>query len=261
MKELFFQFRPLFTFKNFNLNSRLSSNRVLIMTVAFNNLETIKVQAKYLAQNISDKYQYIVGDNSTKQDIAKRIEDFCRVSGIGYVRILSNPYNGVDASKSHGIAVNWMYEHLVKQSNARYFGIIDHDIFPIVSTSIIHSIGKIGFYGHIQTRENRWYLWPGFSFFDRKKLGNISYNFLPVSGLDTGGGNWELIYQYADRNRLNKPKHYYIKYRDGDVIQNTSMERIGDWLHLMNASGWKDGETKKDIATLIESVVIKDKTK
>lgn len=259
IKEYLFLSIPLFLFRSHFLNRKLSPKRIVIFTIAFNNIETIKLQAKYFSQNIKDNYQYIIGDNSTRIDISNEIEAYCQNSKIGYVRILHNPYNGVDASKSHGLAVNWMYKHIISPSNAEYFGVVDHDIFPTKRTSVIAHLKQVGVFGHVQVRGERWYLWPGFSFFNRNILGKKRYNFLPISGLDTGGGNWDPIYRYIDKSKLDKPKHYYIKYRDGDVVQNTSMEKIGDWLHLMNASGWKDGEVKTNISRLIQNIIDNDK--
>lgn len=259
VKELVFLNTPLLLRRSHNITSDLSANRLLLLSIAYNSLETIKVQLEYLDKNLRDEYQYIVCDNSSDTQESKKIENFCKQSEVGYIRLLGNPYNGVDASKSHGLAINWMYRHVVKPSSARYFGTIDHDIFPIKKTSIINKLRNSKVFGHTQVRGDSWYLWPGFSFFNRMLVGKKKFNFMPVEGLDTGGGNWESIFRLINKSQVSKPVHKYIKYKDGDTIQSTSMEKIGDWLHLINSSGWRDGKKKVRIAQLIQKVLDKDK--
>ena len=173
--------------------------------------------------------------------------------------MLGNPQNGHEASRSHALSLNWAWRHIVKQSRPRYFGVIDHDIFPIKKTTILDKLSKNRIYGHIQYRGKKWYLWPGFSFFDKQYLDHKKLDFSPVKGLDTGGANWVSIYSHVRQSTLDIPSHTYIKYRDGDVVQNTSVEKIGDWLHLMNASGWKDGKKKSNIQAIISKVLHADR--
>ncbi len=259
VKELVFLNTPLFFRRFHHIKGDLPADSLLIFTVSFNSLETIKVQVEYLDKNLRDNYQYIVCDNSSDTHESKKIEHYCKQSKVGYIRLRGNPYNGIDASKSHGIAINWMYRRVVKPSNAEFFGIIDHDIFPIKKTSIINKLRNSKVFGHTQVRGDRWYIWPGFSFFNRVLVGQKIYDFMPVAGLDTGGGNWESIFRLINKSRVITPKHEYIKYKDGDTIQSTSMEMIGDWLHLINGSGWRDGKKKANIAQLIQKVLDKDK--
>lgn len=232
---------------------------ILIITIAFNNLETIIFQSEQLSKYLMDKHQYIVCDNSTNKIISQKIRNYCNLHKIGYIRLYGNPHNGHEASRSHAISLNWAYRHIIKPSSVRYFGVIDHDIFPIKNTTIIDKLGKSGVYGHLQQRGKKWYLWPGFSFFDKKFLGTKKIDFSPVKGLDTGGANWASIYRHIRKSSLETPIHTYIKYLNGEVVQNTSVERIGDWLHLMNASGWKDGMQKSGIKSLISKVLRKNR--
>jgi len=248
---------------NLNILYKISSTEKIvdILTIAFNNLETIQTQVTYLKKYLKDNFKYIVVDNSTKEEASTQIEKYCKKMKISYVRLLNNPYNGVDPSRSHGMALDWSYRNIIKNSRSRYFGTIDHDIYPVKNTSIIQFLKKTKVWGHYHERENRWYLWPGFSFFDKNGLENINVDFLPVPGLDTGGANWESIYKYLNRNEIKWPVHRYIRYRPGKIVQSSSVEQIGDWIHLINASGWKDGKVKENIDDFIKKILVKIKKK
>lgn len=259
IKELLFLNRAPSTLNLRRETINLTPDTILIFTISFNNLETIKLQNEYLKKNLKDKYKYYVCDNSSDDQISKQIEKYCDEVGVDYLHLMGNPYNGIDVSKSHGIAINWAYRHIIKHSQSKYFGVLDHDIFPIKKTSILKNLKNSPVYGHIQERDDRWYLWPGFSFFNRKILDHKEYNFMPVSGLDTGGGNWKSIFQDINRRLIHVPKHRYIRYEKGDIVQKTSVEMIDSWLHLINASGWHDGNKKENIEKLIRKLLDKDK--
>lgn len=258
VKEFVFLNTPAIR-QNYNIKHYLSGDRLLLFTIAFNSLEAIQIQAEHLNKYLKDSYVYLVCDNSSNTQVSNTIKEFCTKNDINYIRLIGNPYNGRDASKSHGLSINWIYKHVIKPSNAKYFGVIDHDIFPIKSTSIVDHLKGSKVYGHIQERGDRWYLWPGFSFFNRVLVGQKKFNFMPIAGLDTGGGNWELVFRLVDKSRIITPKHEYIKYKDGGIIQSTSMERIGDWLHLINGSGWRDGKKKDNIKKFIQKALDKAK--
>ena len=40
-------------------------------------------------------------------------------------------------SYSNGAAMNYVYYHYIKKSRSRYFGFLDHDVFPIHDFSIL----------------------------------------------------------------------------------------------------------------------------
>jgi hypothetical protein len=252
---------PLSEHKNYNFSTICKNHDLDLLTIAFNNLETIQTQYKYLSKNISEEFCYIVVDNSTKNEISLLIQNFCKQNKIIYIRLLGNPYNGIDPSRSHGIALNWSYFNVIMESPATYFGTLDHDIYPMRRTSIISHLHELSAWGHYQERDAGWYLWPGFSFFNKQLLHNHKLDFLPCPGLDTGGSNWQTVYKYLDKNGIKWPKHKYIRYRPGSVVQNCSVELIGDWIHLINASGWKDGQVKVNINEFLKKILQKAKQK
>ncbi len=210
---------------------------LLLITVAFNNLETIKIQYSLLRKYFSNPFCYLVVDNSSDKLISCQIRDYCKEQAIAYARPALRLYRS--ASKSHGSALNWAYHHLVKQTTCRYFGFLDHDIYPTKTTGILQFLSKQPIYGLLQERVEKWYLWPGFCFFDRQFLVDIRLNFSPQEGLvDTGGMNYYNLYRHLDKTRLIFPNQDYRQIADSQIIQESSVELIGDWLHTFNASGW-----------------------
>lgn len=236
-----------------------SSLALDIVTIAYNNSETIITQHEFIKENIHDRFNYIVIDNSDIENVSQTIARYCQNKNLLYIRLKNNPYNGKDPSRSHGIALNWAYRNIIQQSKSKYFGFIDHDIYPIKNTSIICELKKSTVWGHYQKRSSEWYLWPGLCFFDKSFLSNKKINFLPAPGLDTGGGNWNSLFCKLDQKSVNWPSHKYIRYRKGKLLQSTHAEIIGDWLHLINSSGWKDGHVKTRIRKLIEIILSKSK--
>jgi hypothetical protein len=155
---------------------------------------------------------------------------------------------------------------------------IDHDIFPMKPVTITHLINQRSYYGHLQERGSRWYLWPGYCFFNLDKISIHSLDFLPSSGLDTGGGNWAALFTHSRKPSL-LPHHAYARLSDllalpikkweqcqqlrfkpdeqKKLIQSDELvEFINDWIHFFNASNWKKTKDKsKYIDQLLEKVL------
>lgn len=225
-----------------------------IVTIAYNNTRVIEHQIRLIAEYVLDPCCYIVADNSPDVVTRAEMRELCARRGVSYIGLPKNPYSGRSPSRSHGLALNWVYRHYVSHRQTQYFGFIDHDIFPIRRTSVIDLLDRQKVYGLIQERDDRWYLWPGFSFFRYDYVKDKHLDFGPSIGLDTGGGNWASLYMYLDRSQLVIPTHSYRQIRDGDSPQSDWIEYVGDWLHIFNASGWKS-VAGKDI--LIEQLVLR----
>jgi len=148
-------------------NKELYDKNILdIVTVSFNNEYVISYQIKLLKRNILDPYFYTIIDNSVDSKKQKKILKLCKRFNIGYIRAPINPYTNNFPSASHGSTLNWIYKNYLKPRKANFFGVIDHDIFPIRSTRIISPLKKQYIYGHLQERKEIWYLWAGFCFFN-----------------------------------------------------------------------------------------------
>lgn len=232
-----------------NNETEIDPANLLLTTIAFNNLDILKVQYQQLKNNIKDKFFYTIADNSNIPSISEKIKNYCIDQKIMYVKLPSNPYK--NPSKSHGIALNWVYKNIIKKYEPNFFGFLDHDIFPYKETSIISNLNK-NIFGLIQERNEKWYLWAGFCFYNFKNIKNITMNFMPSKGLDTGGANYYKLYKNIDKNNLNKISQTYIDIStESKVLKinssntGTTVETIGDWIHLMRVSNWNKQENNK----------------
>ncbi|MCX6754456.1 MAG: hypothetical protein NTU81_01340 [Candidatus Nomurabacteria bacterium] len=228
---------------------KIEKTPLLIITIAFNNIEILKTQYIYIKNNLQDDFIYMIADNSSVQNISNEIKKYCKDNKIPYVKLPPNPYN--NPSKSHGMALNWTYKNIVKTYEPVLFGFIDHDIFPYQKTSIISSINS-GIFGLIQVRNEKWYLWPGFCFYKYIGLKTIKINFMPKKGLDTGGANYYTLYKNINKDLLIKIPQIYIDINTNTEVKgindtNTAntVECIGDWLHLMRVSNWNNKNNNK----------------
>ena len=225
-------------------DSPLEKRAVLdIVAVAFNNASVIRHQILLLKKNLKDAYCYTVADNSTDASRQVELMEVCREHAVAYVRLPRLPLY-CTTSKSHGMALNWVYRNYLKPRQADYFGFIDHDIFPVRPHSIVKYLAENPVYGYYQDREvggeKLWYLWPGFSFFSRAAVKDSPLNFMPGSGSDTGGANWAL-YSRLEKKNLKFAEHEYSRLPGAAALSRDFCEYIGDWVHTFDASNWLGG--------------------
>lgn len=223
-----------------------------IVTIAFNNAKLIESQIRLMQKNLIDDYSLIIADNSNDIKSSEEIYKICFTKKVSYIKLPKNPWS--QANLSHSVAMNWIYYNFIKPRQSKYFGFIDHDIFPTQKTSIINkfSEGKT-LYGLEQKRNGKystiWYLWAGFCFFKSEEIYDKKINFSAIIytsgkeiiGLDTGGGNWYPLYSKMDKKCLNAA--------DSQIKENINY--IDSWVHLEKASFKKDAEIKSFMEKLL----------
>lgn len=240
--------------KKFYKKKALNENKVIdnkkyeicIFTIAFNNVDVIKYQIKFIKKNCMDNdIKHIVVDNSTSQDISNKIKSLCIEEDIEYYKLPQNPFS---LSNSHGAAVNWVCKNIIDKIKVKYVGFLDHDCFLIKKIRILDRIKELPFYGLYQERQDKWYLWPGFCFFNLEMVNLEELDFMPNEWGDTGASNWKIYQRYSRKEK------YFSKYRlkkicdIGEEIgkQATSVEYFDEsWLHLSNASNWMQIQTNE----------------
>ncbi len=232
---------------------------LLIFTIAFNNVQVLKYQLKFLKENLRDPYVHVIADNSPGKKQQKVIQELCREYQVGYILLPKNAYlDKRSASYSHGAAATWLYYNYVCRVKPKYFGFLDHDLYPVAPVSVVDKLKEQPLYGSQEWREQIWYIWMGLLFMDFEWVKDKRVNFLPCKVgelyLDTGGSNWYSIIQSlggADSGlkfptRIRKP--IFIqgkKHRDTvDYIDNC-------WLHTSNGSNWKKIAAKDDLVERI----------
>ncbi len=248
-------------------NNELKDKNILdLATVAFNKPEVIAWQIKLIRKNILDPYFYTVFDNSTDVDKAEEIKRLCARESVAYIKL---PKNYLTRSASHGSSLNWIYKNYFNKRGARYFGFLDHDIFPIKKTGIIAMLNKQSIFGHLQIRKNNlWYLWAGFCFFKSDIVAHPNFMNGKIGGVgvDTGGMNWGPIYSKLDKVKIEFPASSYVAITDASAPKTKiidpsvdMIEYLGDWMHLFGSSGWKTlrnrEERDKKIQTIIDSLL------
>ncbi len=210
-----------------------------LVTVAFNNSHVIAEQIRLTRKNLHDLFCHTVIDNSSDKSQGREIELLCHQQKIPYIRLPRIYSSAYDPSSSHGLALNWAWTNYLLPRSAHYFGFLDHDVFPVRPTSLVGHLQDQPVWGHCQTRESRWYLWPGLCVFDARWRNWRDLDFMPGRGFDVGGRLYDLLNQSLSSKNLTWPTLSYEHLREGgDIPQDHLYERIGDWLHTVNASGW-----------------------
>ncbi len=217
---------------------RCQGNRVMV-TIAFNDPEVVQVQAK-LIQRFTQDSIHVVADNSSDDSAAKSIEENCRAANVQYVRLPNNPWQGQSvASRSHGQAMNWVWQriHLIAEPTA--FGFIDHDLFPTTACDPFEPLLRHAFYGDKRWASDRWFLWAGFCFFRFQDVASLKLDFSQdwFLGLDTGGANWDSLYRRTDPARLPDRPVYPIDILPDIAMKKAYVEWRGDWLHEVGLDG------------------------
>lgn len=202
-----------------------------LATIAFNCEWVIEQQICLLKKYLTDDYQLTVYDNSgTSSEVAWRISNLCHQYETRY--ILSP-----NRERTHEQALLHASEDMLNRQ-APYIGFLDHDVFPTKPTSLI-ALAESGIFGVQQNQKGITYLWPGLLVIKRSWLdGKTPLNLGSVGGADTGSGLSELLTE-EDLAGIPVVDYGYEEVLPGDgPTQQRSVERIGDWVHLSNASNW-----------------------
>jgi hypothetical protein len=224
------------------LGSRLRGRQVLI-SVAFSDPQTIAWQAP-LVQLYSPNAVYVVADNTPDDGQAAAIEQVARSASVPYVRLPRNPTSS--ASRSHGLALNWIWHNLVRPHEPAMFGFLDHDIFPTAPTDPFAPLLNQDFFGVLRPgiatsidAGDRWFLWAGFSMFrfDAVRHKPLDFSQDWFSGLDTGGANWAVLYRHVDRNRISEQSTTFVPFREGLPMNDAPLQWCGPWLHEVGLMG------------------------
>lgn len=222
----------------------------LIATVAFNRPDVTRWQIHLVKRYLADAHSFLVADNSTNPDRRAEIRAVCAEAGVPY---FSLPENLFRASRSHGAAMNWVFETLVRRDQPAFFGFLDHDIFPLEHLSIAAKLEGRGLYGVRRTETptaGGWFLWAGYSFFDGK-YARQELDFLPSDyyKMDTGGGNWPIFRDIASDEVRFAPIEW-MRIGPGDDPFSDFFQLIDGWLHVWNTSQWKKSEADRSGALL-----------
>jgi hypothetical protein len=212
------------------------AGRDVLVTIAFNDSEAIGWQTQ-LIRHYVPRVLHVIADNSSDETAAAAIAREAARGGLPYLRLPKNPWRGF--SRSHGIALNWVWRNVLRPGAPRAFGFIDDDLFPMAPDDPFAALKSQDLFGSVRHAGERWFLWAGFCMFrfDAVKDKELDFGQDWFNGLDTGGGNWEVLYRYADRGALQEPRLASEPYKAGIALEDGPIDWCGAWLHEVGTMG------------------------
>lgn len=209
-----------------------------LATVSFNNAKLVSYQIRTLQKFFSYPFRYTVFDNSTDDETSDEIYRLCSLHNVGYVRLPEQDFIPAGyGSYSHGIACNYLFYNYIQGGGSKYFGLLDHDIFPIEKFDINGYLEKQEFYGIKHGR----YLWPGFFFVRMSHIENIKLDFRPSLWLhgDTGACNRYRLFRHVDFSKYETPSDEHRLFGNSkDIFEDGYSYFSCGWIHCWNASNY-----------------------
>ncbi len=211
---------------------RAIAGRRVLVTVAFNEPEMIQWQV-LLARRFVPDFVHLIADNTGDAGQTLAIEEAAERGGAFYLRLPKAPWAGLQVGRNHGLAMDWVWRHVLRPAGPASFGFVDHDIYPVRPTDPFAPLLHYPVAGRIKAPQPRWHLWAGFCFFRFDAVRDIGLDFSLdwPAGLDTGGGNWRRLYRHLDPKRIVQPEHRLEAVIPGIAAEESGIEWLGDWLH------------------------------
>ena len=212
----------------------LGGSNVLI-TLAYEDPQAIEWQVRLVRRYVPLDV-YLIADNSFDDEAAAAIRAVAERSAAPYVRL---PRNRRRLSHNHGLALNWLWRNLVRPGAPAAFGFLDDDFFPTAPDDPFARLAEQDFYGFVRHAGDRWFLWAGFCLFRFSAVADKPLDFRPdyFDGLDTGGGNWEVLYRHADLARLRTAPMTTMPYKIGVAVAESYFQWSDGWLHEVGMDG------------------------
>ena len=217
----------------------------LLISISFEDAELIDWQARLVAAHVPSA-EYIVVDNSKSIKGAQAIKAVCTKQGCSYFLTPDNPWYGAP-SRSHGLALNWALDNVIKPRRPNAFGFIDADIFPTQLADPFEVLEQQDFFGVVRNVGARWYLWAGFCFFRLFLAERFPLNFGQAwfMGLDTGGANWDVLYKHYDLSKLQQMETSFVPFKSGLEVDEGPFQWCGPWLHEVGQMGYSGYAAEK----------------
>lgn len=221
--------------------ARIAAERapLVAFTVAFNLPEAVDFLADAMARFLPGT-PLVVCDNSTDPQARTAIAALCDRRGLACCPLPPTPYRGArNGSRSHGVALNWIYANLIRPAAPRAFALIDHDLIPLEPADLSVRLKGQPCYGLVRHGEGNgaWYLWPGYSAFDFEAVKGLPLDFgtdTPLT-LDTGGQNWGVLYHRLDPAALRTASRRRVHLADPETREMEPFLLTDGWLHVGGA--------------------------
>lgn len=229
------------------LPASLNGRRVLV-TIAFNDPQSVEWQAQLIKLYVDDVI-HIVADNTRDDAQAAAIAKVAAAQGIPYLLLPANPWN--EPSRSHGLALNWVWRNLIRPGAPEVFGFLDDDMYPTAPSDPFAALTTQDWFGVVRpagpaTEKSsvgpgvaRWFLWAGFSMYRFAGVRDEPLDFSQdwFLRLDTGGANWEVLYRHVPRESIREQETLFVPYRPGLLVEDAPFQWCGTWLHEVGVMG------------------------
>jgi hypothetical protein len=212
-----------------DLTNRIRGGRVLV-TIAYDDPEAIEMQAQAVTRCVPHAL-YVVADNSSDDAAACAIAAVAARFQAPYLRLPHAREPG--DSRSHGLALNWVWRNLIRPGEPAAFGFLDHDLFPTKPDDPFAMLERQPIYGMLRWCGERWFLWAGFCLFSFDTVRDLKLDFGQdwFKGLDTGGGVWRSLYRRLDRATLAFADFRTEPYQPGADPVHDSIQWCDGWVH------------------------------
>jgi hypothetical protein len=204
----------------------------IVLVIAFEQPWALDWLLRMAGRNLTDA-TVLVFDNSRRREVRVEIEKVCRARAVPYLALPPNPTRHVN--RSHGMAMSWIFDNVVRAIKPRIFGFIDHDMIPVEEVRLAERLGAQPFFGRLKGSNLGWQLWAGYCLFDFARVSGLPLNFLYdfSLNLDTGGRNWACLYQPHPYNSVEFSAHRLLKMKDPATGELRKLQFVDDrWLHL-----------------------------
>jgi hypothetical protein len=229
---------------------RAVQGKDVLITIAFNDPDLIDWQLRLCFKFLPPRL-HLIADNSNDAGAASNISKIAAAHGAFYLKLPDNPWTSKgNGSRSHGAAMNFIWQHVVRPGAPRAFGFLDHDLFPTAPDDPFALLNQHDWYGDFRFANVRWFLWAGYCFFrfDAVRGQPLDFGLDWFAGLDTGGANFEVLYKNFDRSRLPQRTIREIAAFEGISTSQACFEWRGTWLHETGFGDDRSMRTEKRAA-------------
>lgn len=230
---------------------QLLSNKKVYVVIAFEQVQVLEWLLFMAQQHIRDATM-MVFDNSIRGSCREAIKKLCQQQAVTYLALPLNLTRHVN--RSHGMAMTWVYERIIKRIEPNIFCFLDHDMVPVAPVDLALSMKDQNLYGLPNVSDWGWNLWAGYSMFKYQDIQNHQVNFLYdfANGLDTGGRNWRYLYQQYPYESLRFAESKNVE----TVLQfnnaNITVQIIDDqWMHIGGVSYNNNYASKADCIKVV----------
>lgn len=234
-------------------------NKSVIAIVAFEQPWALNWLLQMAKKNLRES-SVLVFDNSRDPMLRDEIEAVCTANDVLYFSLPRNHTKHVN--RSHGMAMSWIFDNVIKNIEPKQFAFIDHDLIPVSPVDFSKALESQPFFGRRGGQKvDYWSLWAGYCLFDFKFLENKKINFLYdfSRGLDTGGRNWGSIYSLFDQTKIKFASRVFSKVYLPDFPDGVRVEFIDEkWVHMGSISYNDNFKIKSDFFKALASELEKD---